>query len=353
MVLLKKEVNNKEEVLSRLILSRINAIRRQRFEDKTIDKFSVAFRVFLLRYLNLSYEFTLEELANELDKAKMSREMKDSIIRILTLLTEVKYEDRQISIEEFKGTLNDAENIVKVLAGSAQEEAHVEEKPFAHFLHKLSLFGKEKVSIQHPELDKRLDLMTLQKQRLEEIKKKREQHEKLKLEEIRKKEEYEKQKELQRSLEEANKISQQIEREEEPIQKIETKKPILEKIREITKKPLILKKEKAVAKEPITKKPFFKIKKEKKHIEEDLKEAKETKLIVEPKKVVDIELIRDGIQYAKDKLRENDFEEAKRIYVMVMKLYNYLDDKQKKEIYKDLNELYYDRKSREKWLMIR
>ena len=74
MVRKKKEViGNKNELLRKLILAKLKGIQKEKFEPKAIDKFSLVFRVFLLRHLNLNYEFTGEELVNELNKAKISK----------------------------------------------------------------------------------------------------------------------------------------------------------------------------------------------------------------------------------------------------------------------------------------
>ena len=46
---------------------------------------------------------------------------------------------------------------------------------------------------------------------------------------------------------------------------------------------------------------------------------------------------------------EFNFEEAKRIYVEIMGLYNNMEPKEKQEVYEDIKDLYYERKSAERF----
>tara|TARA_Y100000031_G_scaffold114589_1_gene126735 strand:+ start:57 stop:866 length:810 start_codon:yes stop_codon:yes gene_type:complete len=180
----KKEVAKGPEVLRKLILTKIGDIRKQRFSSKAIDKFSVTFRVFLLRYLHLNYEFTLEEIIKELEKTKLVRELKEKIVTILTLLTEIKYEDKVISKEEFNRVLYQAEIVIGLLTRgiTKQKKEGVEEN------HK-HLFGFfHKISLGHKETEEKLAGKEQQQRKLEIERKKQEleklQKEKPKLEQV-------------------------------------------------------------------------------------------------------------------------------------------------------------------------
>ena len=176
----KKEAVDRNELLRRLILTKLNTIKKEKFEPKTIDKFSLTFRVFLLRYLNLNYEFTLEELIDELDKSKIHRKLKDKLISIMTLLTEAEYENRAISREHFKSLLNEAVSIVNLATGKVErkvekeekiEEVQVKKKVLFNFLHKIGLVktGEEKKAIKKKNLEGEKE--RLAKKYQEEIKK--------------------------------------------------------------------------------------------------------------------------------------------------------------------------------------
>ena len=128
MAKVKKEVKGGNEVLRKLILTRIKKIRKQKFNEKTIDKFGVTFRVFLLRYLNLNYEFTVDELIIELNKTKIPQNLKKKVVSVLKLISEVKYENKEISKDEFKLLLNETNTIVNIATGMAMQEKKSELK---------------------------------------------------------------------------------------------------------------------------------------------------------------------------------------------------------------------------------
>src|SRR3989338_1064756 len=177
----KEVVDRKNDLLRGLILAKLKTIQKEEFEPKSIDKLSLVFRVFLLRHLNLNYEFTSEELVNELGKAKISTKLKDRIISLLDLLTEIEYEDKQTSIQEFKLLLREAENIVNLATGEVEKKEKTEKKEEAkakkgllfNFLHKIGLVKaeEEKKAVKKKKLEKekeKLELEALKKQREKE-----------------------------------------------------------------------------------------------------------------------------------------------------------------------------------------
>ena len=62
-----------------------------------------------------------------------------------------------------------------------------------------------------------------------------------------------------------------------------------------------------------------------------------------------IELIEEKMHKARLALMEFKFYEAKSIYVEIMKMYNGLDPKKKLKVYQDIKDLYYERKTAEKF----
>lgn len=62
-----------------------------------------------------------------------------------------------------------------------------------------------------------------------------------------------------------------------------------------------------------------------------------------------IELIEEKMHKARLALMEFKFDEAKRVYVEIMKMYNELDPKKKLKVYQDIKDLYYERKTAEKF----
>ncbi len=66
-------------------------------------------------------------------------------------------------------------------------------------------------------------------------------------------------------------------------------------------------------------------------------------------KIDNVELIEEKMHKARLALMNFKFDEAKRIYIEIMKKYNELDIKDKTKVYQDIKDLYYERKSAEKF----
>ena len=62
-----------------------------------------------------------------------------------------------------------------------------------------------------------------------------------------------------------------------------------------------------------------------------------------------VELIEEKIHKARLALMDFKFDEAKRVYIEIMKMYNELASKKKSKVYQDIKDLYYERKSAEKF----
>ena len=265
--MVKKEVARDNNVLRRLILDRIKSIRKQKFDNKAIDDFSVTFRVFLLRYMNLNYEFTLEELIRELKKIKIPGDQEEKIVSILTLLTEAKYEGKTISNEQFKSLLDEVESVVMSLTAEPKKQEKTAEKenkkPILNFFHRFSFAKKTEAAI------------------------------------------------------------------EEEKAKSEGKKPAGEKERQKLKEG----EKKRGEKEKPAKKP------------KDLEPKKE--LEAKPKEKSPAASIRKMIGEARGMVDESRLNEAKKIYIKIMKIYLALDPAGQSEVYPDIKKLYYERKKKE------
>jgi len=62
-----------------------------------------------------------------------------------------------------------------------------------------------------------------------------------------------------------------------------------------------------------------------------------------------VELIEEKLHKARLALMDFKFDEAKRIYIEIMRAYNDLEPKKKDKVYEDIKDLYYERKSAEKF----
>lgn len=84
---------------------------------------------------------------------------------------------------------------------------------------------------------------------------------------------------------------------------------------------------------------------------EEVKEKIETPEVM-PRtydKIDDMYLIEEKIHKARIALMDFKFDEAKKIYIGIMRMYNELEQKKKAKVYQDIKDLYYERKSAEKF----
>ena len=127
MAVAKKEVDIGElELIRKIILTKLTSIKRKRFEEKSIDRFSLAFRVFLLKFLHLDYEFTEQELSKELEKRRVNNELKEGIMRIANLLAEIKYEGKKVTKIEFNAMLDEGIKIIMAATHKVDEKIEKE-----------------------------------------------------------------------------------------------------------------------------------------------------------------------------------------------------------------------------------
>jgi len=63
-----------------------------------------------------------------------------------------------------------------------------------------------------------------------------------------------------------------------------------------------------------------------------------------------VEEIEEKMHKARLDLMDFKFEEAKRVYIGIMRMYNQLEPKKRSKVYQDIKDLYYERKSAEKFM---
>jgi len=88
--------------------------------------------------------------------------------------------------------------------------------------------------------------------------------------------------------------------------------------------------------------------KEKEHAEERIETPE-----VMPRtydKIDYVEEIEEKMHKARLALMDFKFEEAKRVYIGIMRMYNQLEPKKRSKVYQDIKDLYYERKSAEKFM---
>ncbi|MBI2651502.1 hypothetical protein HYX01_03455 [Candidatus Woesearchaeota archaeon] len=306
----KKEAINKNEILRKLIVGKLQSIEKEKFEQKSLDRFSLVFRAFLLRYLNLNYEFTQEELFNEMEKRKVHSKLRSVIIHIVSVLTEALYEDKEISEAEFKSLLKEAKSVVNSATAGEKEKIEAPNKTKRTFFGILQKIGlaktkeeREKGVIKEEKQKKQKRLE--EKEKLEEKKKK--SKEKKKKEELKKKKNEERKKRILGFLHKLGLI------------KTEEEKKQLERQREELKKKEEAKrrKEESIASQLKAE--------QKKEEEKNAKKIRECR-----------EIIKKGY----GALAKSNVEESSKIYLKAMNCYLALPERVKEKIFRDISAYY-------------
>lgn len=114
------------ELLRNIIIDKLQTLEHKRFNQKSISDFSLAFHVFLLKYLGVNYEFTDDELVHEIEKRHLSATIKQDIMTIASLLAQIKYEDKQISKEEFNLLTESGKNLVNYAIDKKEKKRTLE-----------------------------------------------------------------------------------------------------------------------------------------------------------------------------------------------------------------------------------
>ncbi len=115
----KKEKEDKIDLLKKQLLKRIKIIEDQIFQNKIEDGFINLFhtiREFFATILKIKYEFTYEELINEVEKKKSIKpEIKKKIKKFSDKISVIEYSDRILSKKILKDSLEEFRHITKIL----------------------------------------------------------------------------------------------------------------------------------------------------------------------------------------------------------------------------------------------
>tara|TARA_Y100000310_G_scaffold343207_1_gene449792 strand:- start:943 stop:1692 length:750 start_codon:yes stop_codon:yes gene_type:complete len=101
-----------EIVLKKITLEKIVSIKEKGFSKEGFDKASQVFKIFLMKYFEIGYEFTHSELKRELNKKKIADELKSKILKTSDLINEVNYKNKKLTKQLFNQLLKDTEETV-------------------------------------------------------------------------------------------------------------------------------------------------------------------------------------------------------------------------------------------------
>ena len=106
----KKKKPNQVKVVKNNTLKRVEAFRKH-FSKKSRDDNFIQFfhiiRMFFAELFKIKYEFTFEELSNELKRRRVDKSLKERIIFFLKKLSVVEYSNEKLSEPELKKLLNE------------------------------------------------------------------------------------------------------------------------------------------------------------------------------------------------------------------------------------------------------
>lgn len=186
----KKKKPDRLELVKNNTIKRIGAFRKHFSKKNKDDNFIQFFhivRLFFAELFKIKYEFTYEELSNELEKRRIDKNLKEKILFFLKKLSVVEYSDERLPESELRKLLNEFLKLFEKLTFTKQkvkeaglskilsflrikkpamQKKEAEEKqnvlltPRYSILSKLKIhFGKSKIEQVHNMLIKALDML--------------------------------------------------------------------------------------------------------------------------------------------------------------------------------------------------
>ncbi len=110
------------EDLRKILIRKLTPLKKKRFSAKAIDQLNLIFRVFLMKYFSLSYEFTYDELSVELEKRRIRKELKEQIMQFASLISQIEYEGRKITGAEFRSNVESMISLINNAIQSKEEK---------------------------------------------------------------------------------------------------------------------------------------------------------------------------------------------------------------------------------------
>ena len=119
------EEQNSREILRAAVLKKLSSTKKKKFSEKSVDDLGWTFRVFLIKFLNLNYEFTHEELLSEIARVRIKKDLRNRVLALSGLLEEMKYGSRDAAKEDFEWMVNEAERVINlaIIGREFQDEA--------------------------------------------------------------------------------------------------------------------------------------------------------------------------------------------------------------------------------------
>ena len=155
----KKKKPDRLELVKNNTLKRVGAFRKhfsKKNKDDNFIQFLHVVRLFFAELFKIKYEFTFEELSNELERKRIDKNLKEKILFFLKKLSVVEYSNERLSESELGKLLNEFLKLFEKLTFN-------EEKPEEIRINKILIFLRiKKPAMQKKETRKKQNaLLTL------------------------------------------------------------------------------------------------------------------------------------------------------------------------------------------------
>ena len=120
----KKKKPDRLELVKNNALKRIGTFRKhfsKKNKDDNFIQFFHVVRLFFAELFRIKYEFTFEELSNELERRRMDKNLKEKIIFFLKKLSVVEYSDERLPDLELRKLLNEFLKLFEKLTSNEEK----------------------------------------------------------------------------------------------------------------------------------------------------------------------------------------------------------------------------------------
>lgn len=111
----KEQEVSEKDILKEVFFKKLNYIKTKRYNDKVFEKLSWIFKVFIMNYFHIKYEYTNKELKTQLQRKRVKPDIKERIIALSDKITDIKYNKESSNKKEFLELVKEMKDIVKEL----------------------------------------------------------------------------------------------------------------------------------------------------------------------------------------------------------------------------------------------
>lgn len=111
----KEQELSEKDILKKVFLNKLNYLKRKRYNTKIFEKLSWIFKIFIMNYFHIRYEYTNEELRIELQRKRVKPDIKERIIALSDEIDDIKYNKERSNKRVFLKLIKEMVDVVKEL----------------------------------------------------------------------------------------------------------------------------------------------------------------------------------------------------------------------------------------------